>query len=846
MLHNHSNMKLPAFKTLLPHLVALAVFLILAFVYCSPAFNSEMALNQGHDVVGWKGMSKQSFDYKEKYGHFPLWTNSMFSGMPTYQIAMDGNESLGKGIEWINKAFTLGLPEPAHYFFLAALFFYLMCIFAGINPWVSILAGVGYAFATYNPIIIEAGHNTKMMSMAYAPMIFAGIFLLQRKKYLLGLSVIAFFSTTLIGQNHLQIAYYTALIAALMFIAYLINALIKKEITHALKVCALTLLGGLIGIGCTAINTFPTYDYSKETMRGGVSKLTLDSSKVKTSGGLDKEYALRWSMGKMETFVFLIPGLYGGSNGGNEHSASNSKFVEAISQYGVGEDQAIDIANQFSYWGSMSNLDETTSGPPYLGAIICFLFICGIFIVTDWKRWWLLAASLIGIMLGWGHNFYDFNAFMLDYFPLYSKFRAPSMAMVIPQFCFPLLGAFALHQLLFEKNEDKKQTRKIITIGICAFAILISLFVFITSIADYKGKGDQNIAERYLGGKQQGMTLIQELREDRKEEALADFYRSLLFITAAGGLVWAGSRKLIPGIAVAGSLVLLTSIDLININNRYLNKDNYVEQSAVTEEISPSPIDQEIMKDPDHGNVRVYNTTTNFTNESQTSYFHNSIGGYHPAKLGLYQDLIENQLTKGNMQVFNMLNTKYFIVSGNNQAPMLQTNPDAYGNAWFIRGVKKVSTPNEEMKSLDNTNLLDTAVISNSFDQQIPATIAYDSTASITLLTRNNDTIRYKSTAQSPQFAVFSEIYYNRGWNAYLDGKKVDYARVNYVLRGMTLPAGNHEIQFIFEPESYKIGKKISTWSTLLLYGLMLACIVGLIRGNGTSTTNEPNPSKED
>ncbi|MFM7711012.1 MAG: hypothetical protein ACKO5C_08860, partial [Ferruginibacter sp.] len=597
-------MKFPSLKVLYPHLIALVVFLLLSLIYCSPAFKSTMQFNQGHDVVGWKGMSKQSFDYKEKYGHFPLWTNSMFGGMPTYQIAMDGNEKIGKGIEWINKAFTLGLPEPAHYFFLAALFFYLMCIATGISPWVSILAGVGYAFATYNPIIIEAGHNTKMMSMAYAPMIFAGIFLLQRKKYILGLTVVAFFSTTLIGQNHLQIAYYTALIAAILFITYLIHAILTKELAHASRVLMLTLVGGLIGIGCTAINTLPTLDYSKETMRGGVSKLTLDTTKVKTSGGLDKDYALRWSMGKMETFVFLVPGLYGGSNGGNEHDASHSSVVEKISEMGAGEEQGLSIANQFSYWGSMSNLDETTSGPPYLGAIICLLFICGLFFVDDWKRWWLLAASLFGIMLGWGHNFYAFNAFMLDYFPLYSKFRAPSMAMVIPQFCFPLLGALALQALLFENQPIKQASKKVSMALLSTAAIVLLLFVFINVSADYKGKGDQDIVERYLGGAQQGKPLMNALREDRKQEANDDFLRTLFFLSAAGALIFFGSRKQIPGIIVTSALTLLTAGDLIGINQRYLNKDNFIEKSESETIINPTPADQQILADPDHANFR--------------------------------------------------------------------------------------------------------------------------------------------------------------------------------------------------------------------------------------------------
>jgi hypothetical protein len=420
------------------------------------------------------------------------------------------------------------------------------------------------------------------------------------------------------------------------------------------------------------------------------------------------------------------------------------------------------------------------------------------------------------------------------------------MAMVIPQFCFPLLGALALQSIFFEnesvKNPDKKTFMALLSTGV----ILLFLFVFISVAADYKGKGDQDIIERYLGGTQQGKPLMNALREDRKQEATDDFLRTLLFLSAAGTLIFFGTRKQIPGIVVAGSLTLLTAVDLIGINQRYLNQDNFVVKSETETEITPSPADLQIMADPDHSNVRVFNTTGSYTNESQTAYFHNAIGGYHPAKLGLYQDLIENQINKGNMQVLNMLNTRYFIVADNNQRPVAQRNPNAYGNAWLIRGFKKVQTPNEEMRALDNTNLRDTVVIHTAFNNQITPSLTFDSTATITMIQRNNDTILYKSTAQSPQFAVFSEIYYNRGWNAYLDGKKVDYARVNYVLRGMTVPAGNHEIRFVFEPESYKTGKTISTWSTLFLYGLMIACLVLLFRSNGTPVAaNESNPSKE-
>lgn len=810
-----------------PHLAAILTFLLAAMIYCAPALKSNTRMAKGHDVVGWEGMSRQSFEYKEKHGHFPLWTQSMFSGMPAYQIAMDGNESVGRGIAAINQFFTLGLPEPAHYFFLAALFFYLMCLAAGISPWIAMVSALGYAFATYNPVIIEAGHNTKMMSMAYAPMIFAGLFLLQRKYYLIGLTTIAFFSITLIGQNHLQIVYYTLLIALLMYMFYLADSIRRKSVTQALWVGLLGLAGGLIGAGGTAINILPTYDYSKETMRGGVSQLTLgqDSGKKKTAGGLDKDYAMRWSMRKMETFTFFVPGLFGGSNGGNEHTVRSSQLVSNLTAGGVAEENALGAANSFSYWGGMSSLNETTSGPPYLGAIICFLFLCGCFWVSDWRRWWLISASLLGMLLAWGHYFNTFNSFMLDHFPLYSKFRAPSMAMVIPQFCFPLMAALGLQHFLQTTEETQGWKAKTKNTLIAAGAIILALLVYVFVLADYTGMGDDQILQQF-GGSPQGDQAMEWLRADRKHLASTDLFRTILFVLLGVAAIWVALRQKRSLPLLGAALSLLVLVDLIGVDKRYLNQNNFEYAEEDTTPIVPTEIDQTILGDPEHDRVRVFNTTTNFTNESGTSYFHNSIGGYHPAKLGLYQDLIEHQISQGNPEVLNMLNTRYIIYTGPDNAPQWQRNTNAFGNAWLVDGCKVVPGPNEEMLALGSTRLRDTLVIQQGLRSALPANWSRDSSARIEVVQYDNDTLVYRSTSATPQVAVFSEIYYPRGWNAYVDGKKTDHTRVNYLLRGMALPAGTHEIRFVFEPESYQQGKMLSRYSTLLLYLLMLLTLL--------------------
>ena len=831
------------FKKLLPHLIAIGLFALVAVIYCKPALQGKV-LSQ-HDILGWKGMAQQSIEVKEKTGYLPLWTNSMFSGMPAYQIAFDPKTNINAGIAFFTKALSLGLNEPANFFFLACLCFYILCLVAGASPWVAVLGAVSYAYSTYDPVIITAGHNTKMISLAYAPMIIAGLMLLYQRKYLLGFVVTALFSSILISQNHFQIVYYTLLIAGMMAIVNLIKSIKEKELLPALKASALGLAAGLIGLATCAISILPTYEYAKETMRGGISKLTIGKDSLnKTKGGLDKDYALRWSFSKMETFSVMVPGLYGGSNGGNEYGTT-SKMVEKMGELGVPEESALGAVNGYSYWGGMSSPNETTSGPAYLGAVICFLFIFGLFYVNSWHKWWIVAASILGILLAWGSSLKGFNYFMLDYMPYLSKFRAPSMAMVIPQICFPLLAVLAISKLTDGETDWahawKKLKLSVIATGVVIF--ILSAFYF---TADFTGKGDTEIKENFKQGMLQQtppgqpptQQLMQQaddtskawmkaLREDRKGLMGSDLLRSLLFITLAVLLTGLFIRKKVNALILSLGLVLLSGFDLIGVDTRYLNYEKYKEADEVESNFNPSAADMQILKDPDHANIRVFNQTSNYTNESLTSYHHNSIGGYSPAKLGLYQDLIEHQINKGNMNVLNMLNTKYFIVSDQTgRQAMAQLNPGAYGNCWLVKGIKFVEGPNEEMLSLDSTNLRDTAIVSTAFKPGIKEMPQYDSTAFIKVKDRQNDKIIYDFSAAKPQFAVLSEVYYSAGWNAFIDDNKADYAKVNYVLRGLYVPAGKHSIVFQFEPKSVITGRSLTIWSTVILYLLILVLII--------------------
>ncbi|MGH2646075.1 MAG: YfhO family protein, partial [Ginsengibacter sp.] len=407
------------FKKLLPHLIAIAVFLIVAVVYCKPALEGKVVSQ--HDIQGWRGMSQQSVEFNEKYGHYPLWTNSMFSGMPAYQIFLDARTRILAG--YVGNVITLGLPKPISFFFLACICFYFLCIVAGANPWVSIMGGLAYAYSTFDPIIISVGHDTQMVSIGYMPAVLAGLLLLFQKKYWSGFAVTALFAALLIGQNHLQMVYYTLIISVIITIAFIIKSYKENQVGVAVRGAVLGLIAGVIGLACSAVTMMPTYEYAKESMRGGRSELKVPGeSENKTKGGLDKDYAFNYSLGIPETLTFMVPGLYGGSNGGDEYNTS-SKFVEKFSEMGVPEDNALQYANGYSYWGDQ----PTTSGPVYLGAIISLLFIFGLVYLKSWHKWWLLAASILGVILAWGANFEAFNYFIFDHMPFYNKFRAPTM-----------------------------------------------------------------------------------------------------------------------------------------------------------------------------------------------------------------------------------------------------------------------------------------------------------------------------------------------------------------------------------------------------------------------------------
>jgi hypothetical protein len=832
------------FKKALPHVIAVIVFLIVAIVYCLPALKG-LVVNQS-DMTQVAGMMQDSKEYFAQHGSYPLWNNSMFGGMPAYQIYLGGKSY--PSLTYLHQFLTAFLPYPAGLFFLACISFYILSQVLKAKPWVGILGALAYGYASYNAIIMEVGHITKFATMGYAPMVLAGLLLLSNKNYVWG-SLLTLISTTLLfTQNHAQMVYYLFIVILCFGVAFLYQSIKEKQLMHFGKTIGLAVMASAIAIMAYAGILLPTNEYSKETMRGGRSELTLDkekdSKKNKTEGGLDKDYAFMWSYGKMETFTMMLPNFNGGASG-PQAFGENSKSIEALQESGLPNDAINQFYGAFSaYWGDQPG----TSGPVYFGAIICMLFLASFFFVDKKYLWWLVAATAIGIILSWGQNLKGVNYFLFDYLPFYKKFRAPSSSLVIPQLTMVALATLALQSIFYGNWDNSILRKKLKGAGIATLSVVVILALVYFS-SSFKGEGDkrfkESVSSSLTNAYSQGQpakpeaqvkanevtaSFTKALVQDRKSLYMGDFLRMLAILIIGGGIVFFTATKKLS--ATIGTILLtaLCFFDVITVCNRYLNKDNYVEQSDYEGVMDATAIDNQIKQDKSF--YRVFNQAGGDPfQEAKTSYHHNSLGGYSPVKLGLYQDLITHQLSKGNMPTYNMLNAKYFIVQNpQNGQPMIQQNPGALGNAWFVKNIKFVNNANEEMLALDSLDAKNVALVDVREKSKVTTTPAVDTAASITLVKNDNDEIEYKSSSTSNQFAVLSEIYYPYGWKAFVDGKETTIARVNYALRGINVPSGNHTIKFEFKPQSVKTGETLRLWNSILSFLAVAICLFLLFK----------------
>lgn len=862
------------FKALYPHLIAIGIFLIVTLIFCKPATESGVVLKQG-DVSSWYGMSHQATEYKEQNGHYPLWVTNMFCGMPAYQIAMEGAWS---PLSYVDKIFQFYLPQPFNFFFLACICFYFFCICLGVRPWAAIIGSIAFAYCSYSPIIVTAGHNTKMLALAYAPAVMGAAVLIFDKKYLIGFGLMTLLTALQIAQGHQQISYYLFIVLGAMTVSYFIQFIKSKELSHFLKSIGLLLIAGIIGIASNALVLMTAYDYSKDSKRGGQLVMDKQASKkdVVSNGktvGLTKDYAFMWSYGKAETWSLMFPGVMGyGSHQAQRDDEvyifpeikENSHLVKYINDE-VPQLPADQIAGQMSgalYWGDQ----PFTNGPVYLGAVICFLFLFGMFYLDGKHKWWILAASVFAIMLAWGENFAAFNYFMFDYFPLYNKFRVPTMTLVIPQLLFPIIAVLVMNKLMEEENTEVAWKKFKLT-GIATIVVFAMISIFYLSsdfskenkertsafntILKENGPGmndkinqlnekfkpaiDNQIYEGItanlsqdpsIDARKNAWGLVSALRADRASLLMSDILRSLILILLTGALIALFIRKKISALIMLIGVTFVSSADLLAFGMHYLNDKSFETKDTYdAQEFPITEADRTIMNDKDP-NFRVMNTAS--LEESKTSYYHKSIGGYHPAKLGIYDDLMAYQLgSSPNMNVINMLNTKYFIMDQNGNKTTT-INPGAMGNVWFVKGVKYVDGPVNEMKALNNFNPSDTAVIDESFKNTIGNFEPSDSLSSIKMTAFDNDAISYQSNSNKSNLAVFSEIFY-KDWKAYIDGKPAAYAKANYVLRAMTIPAGKHSIEFKFEPKVFYTGKNISNIASWLTFLMLIGSLTAVV-----------------
>ena len=819
-------MKSSWFKKLVPHGVAVLIFLIVSLIYCKPVLEGKV-ISQ-NDVTHWKGSVQQSVEYAKTHdGVYPLWTNSLFSGMPTFQIGYTANNKL----PWIaHEIFSLGLPKPVNFFFLASICFYFLCVILRVRPVFAILGALAFAYATYNAVITAVGHDTKMLSIAYMPALLASVILIYEKKYWLGAGLTALFTSVLVMHNHPQIAYYIFIAIAIMSIFYAVRWIQTKQWRHFAIAAAVTIVAAVSGVLVNAVHLLSTYEYQKETIRGGGSPLAdSTSSKENAKDGLSKDYALSYSMGITEPFVMMVPKMYGGSSDHMEVKEEESKAVEALrsmpneAQQGIYQQQLLTF-----YWAGMTKPGEVgVSGPAYVGAIICVLAILGMFLLDGKHKWWILTAIVVTIMISWGHYFEALNGFLYDHMPLFNKFRAPSMILVIPQLLLPILAVLTLEKIA--STNDKGSLLPALKKGAIAVGATFAVLFVIYFMSDFMSGSDKEIMRRVtMANDSQWMqilnTFFDGLREDRKSMMIGSILRSLGFGLLTLIFVWLAIRKSITPMILGAGLTLFVLIDSITVDVKYLGYDNYLDKQENEGVFVKTKSDNEILADKSF--YRVFNVSG--FQENNTSYYYNSVGGYHAAKIGIYQDLIEHKLSRqqSNTSVFNMLNVKYFIQKDRNgQTQAYQRNDSALGNCWLVKDIQYVKDANTEMNALGNFNPKDTAVVQDTFKSSIPFEPVPDSSATISLIKNDNDWANYSFNAATNQFAVFSEVYYKAGWKAYIDGKEAPIVKVNYVLRGLAVPVGKHDIRFEFKPQGYYKGKSLTTIFTIVLLVILIAGI---------------------
>ena len=797
-------------KKTLGIILCIVAFALITLVYFSPIMQGKRLKQQ--DIEMYRGMSKEITDFKEATGEQSLWTNSMFGGMPAWNISVSQNSNL---ISYIHKGLSVGFPHPIGAVFISMLGFFILLLVLDCSVWISFIGALAYGFTSYLYIVIGAGHNSKAMAMAYMAPVIAGILLTYKGKYLWGAVLTAISLALEIRAGHLQITYYLLLIVVCIVIAEVVEMIREKKYVQFLKASGILVGVAIIAILTSTTTLYANYEYGKETLRG---KPVLKANVANQTKGLDRDYVTQWSYGIGETWSLMIPNVKGGASG---YIPENSSALNGLDR----TNKQLMPYYPGAYWGDQ----PFTSGPVYVGAIVCFLFVLGLFVVKGKYKWVLLAATVLSILLSWGKNFMGFTDFFLDYIPGYNKFRSVSMTLVMAEVCMPLLALLALAEICKNPDVLKKNMRYFwISLGLTAGVCLL-FYAMPKTFFSFTGEGDsRNIANFVASVQQQtGYSLDKQgftnaLIQTRVAIFRADAIRSFGYIMVAAVLMLLSIKGKLKANYMFAGLAVLVAIDMFVIDKRYLNNDNFIDKRKADKPFVMSEVDKKILQDKDL-DYRVINLATNTFNDASTSYFHKSIGGYHGAKLRRYQDIIDKYLSRQNAsywKVLDMLNTKYVIYPKNNKN-VAEVNPDAYGNAWIASEIQWVATPNEEIDAIAATDVKNVAIVNEEFRNLVGDFKASPAEGIVKLVDYKPNELRYQFDSSKDELVVFSEIWTKKGWTMWIDGGQSPLMRADYILRAAIVPGGQHEIVMRYEPSIWRIGNTIQfVTSLLILLGL--------------------------
>ncbi|MGB5434659.1 MAG: hypothetical protein WBM98_02125 [Maribacter sp.] len=799
------------FKAFYTHFFVLVFFVIAALAYFNPVLQGKVI--EQSDIRQYTGMAKEQNDFRKKNGEEPYWTNSAFGGMPTYQLGAYYPHDYVKKLDRLIRF----LPRPADYLFLYFLGFYILLCCLKVDYRLAALGALAFGFSTYLIIILGVGHNAKALALAYMPMLLGGIILVFRGKYLWGFVLTAIAMALEVGANHYQMTYYFMLLVVIVGIVYLVDGIRNKKLKHYFASVGLLLVAVILGIAANATSLMATKEYADWSTRG-TSELTItpDGTPKTATKGLDKEYITQYSYGIVESLNLFVPRLFGGSNA--EDLGGNSKTYDFLIDQGISRSQALDFSKNLPlYWGDQ----PIVAGPAYVGAIILFLFLLGLFLVKSKAKWWLLGGVLLSLLLSWGKNFGLLTDFMIDYFPLYNKFRAVSSIQVLLELCVPILGILALKELFSPIRERGEKLKALKISFFMVIGLGLALFLMKGSFS-FEGISDETL-KRYYGDE-----ILSLIRLDREAVYMNDLLRSLVFVTLTAGVVWLYLKERIKANILILILGILIVVDLVGVDLRYVNKEDFVSKRKMAAPFPETLADQQIAKDK--AIYRVYNPQEGL-NGASTSYYHKSIGGYHAAKPARLQDLFDFYIYKGNLGILNLLNVKYVVQQDEEGNGIPTLNPDANGNAWFVNKLIEVKTADEEIKALENLDVKNEAVVNTfRFSTINRFNFHTDSLATVALTDYKPNHLTYKASNPYPGVIVFSEMYYGHGWNAYIDGQPKDHFRANYVLRALSVPGGDHTIEFKFEPQIIEKGSIITLASSIVLGLIVLGGIMYSVR----------------